>query len=478
MLKMIDLSQKMKGKEAKPLLDELTPAIGALQRSFLERKIPSVVIVEGWAASGRGQLVNNLLLALDPRGYSFHYVEPSDQETARLLPYARLAPADGRIAIFGRSWYHDAWKKGDSQVFRDIVAFERQLAEAGTFVFKVFLHIGRKEQRRRLRKRFKDPDAAWSIEPDEREQNENYDDRFEAAERLFQATETEWAPWTIVPAEDKHYAAVIFLTALRDAMAARLEFSSDEVTATPLPETSVHSSVLESLDYSASLPKKSYRKKLKTLQKELHALQIEAFREKLPVVTLFEGVDAAGKGGAIRRLTESLYPRGYEVVPIGPPNDIERRHHYLWRFWRAFPERGSFVVFDRSWYGRVLVERVEKLCSEEEWRRAYREINEMERHLVEAGTVLVKFWLQISPDEQLQRFESRRDDPSRSWKLTDEDWRNREKWPFYQEAAAEMLARTSTPEAPWTLIATDCKRLSRVTILETLRDAIVKGLER
>lgn len=478
MLKMIDLSRKLKKKEAEPLLDELTQAIGALQRDFLRRKIPSVVIVEGWAASGRGELVNNLLLALDPRGYSFHYVEPSGKEAASLVPYWRLVPSDGRIAIFGRSWYHDAWNGGDERTFRDIVAFERQLAEAGTFVFKVFLHIGRKEQRRRLKERFRDPDATWSIEPDEQEQNERYDDRFEAAERLFQATETEWAPWTIVPAEDRTYASVTFLSALREAMTARLRFDSDESGSSPLPETSVHSSVLESLDYSVSLSKKEYERELSALQKELHALQIEAFRKKLAAVALFEGVDAAGKGGAIRRLTESLYPRGYEVVPVGPPNDVEKIHHYLWRFWRALPEGGNLVVFDRSWYGRVLVERVEKFCRDEEWRRAYREINEMERHLAQAGTVIVKFWLQISQEEQLRRFESRRDDPGRSWKLTDEDWRNREKWPLYQEAAAEMLARTSTPEAPWTLVATDCKRRARVTILKKLRDAIADSLGR
>lgn len=477
MLRMIDLSKKMKRGEAAPLLEGLTQEIGALQRDFLRRKIPSVVIVEGWAASGRGRLVNTLLLALDPRGYSFHYVEPSQRDSTSLIPYWRLVPAEGRIAIFGRSWYHDAWNLGDERTFRDIVAFERQLAEGGVFVFKVFLHIGRKEQRRRLKERLRDSDAAWSVEPDEQQQNENYDSRFEAAERLFRATETEWAPWTIVPAEEERYAAVIFLTALRDAMRARLSCDGDG-RGTALPETSVHSSVLESLDYSATLPKKSYEKRIGELQKELHTLQIETFRRGLPVVAVFEGVDAAGKGGAIRRLTESLYPRGYEVVPVGAPNDIERAHPYLWRFWRAFPEKGSFVVFDRSWYGRVLVERVEGFCREAEWRRAYREINEMERHLVTGGTVVVKFWLQISPEEQLRRFESRRDDPARTWKLTDEDWRNREKWPLYQEAAAEMLARTSTPEAPWTLVATDCKRLARVTILERLRDAIAAGLGR
>ncbi|MBL3593029.1 MAG: phosphate--AMP phosphotransferase [Synergistaceae bacterium] len=477
MLEMLDLSLSLPKKEASERLKELSRSVGALQRAFRDRAIASVIVLEGWAASGRGKAANSVILALDPRGYSFHYVEPRAKEEGTLLPYWGLIPPAGRMALFGRSWYHDAWRLGDEALFADIAAFERQLAEAGVFVFKAFLHIDAEEQKNRLKQRRKDRDATWTLEPGEWRQNKEYDDNLRTLERLFNATETEWAPWTVIAAHCGRYAAVTLLEALSDAMTARLGASEGSCKGAFLPETTVHGSRLDSLDYSATMKKKPYRKGLAALQKELHILQIEVFRRKLPVILLFEGVDAAGKGGAIRRLTEALYPRTYEVVPVSAPNDWERAHPYLWRFWRTLPDPGNIVIFDRSWYGRVLVERVEGFCRDDEWRRAYREINEMERHLLSWGAAIGKFWLQISPDEQLRRFESRRDDPERNWKLTDEDWRNREKWPLYQEAAAEMLARTSPPEAPWTIVATDSKRLARITVLETVRDLLVARLQ-
>ena len=234
--------------------------------------------------------------------------------------------------------------------------------------------------------------------------------------------------------------------------------------------------MMTSLDYSGDLDGEAYESRLGELQARMHELGIAMMQSRLPGIVVFEGVDAAGKGGAIRRLTESLYPRCYDVVPVGAPNEWERAHPYLWRFWKEFPDAGKLVIFDRSWYGRVLVERVEGFCGERDWKRAYREINEMEGHLASTGVVIAKFWLQIDRDEQLRRFESRRDDPERSWKLTDEDWRNREKWGLYQEAASEMIVRTSTAQAPWTVVATNSKKLARVKVLSTIVDAIEAAL--
>jgi polyphosphate kinase 2 (PPK2 family) len=198
--------------------------------------------------------------------------------------------------------------------------------------------------------------------------------------------------------------------------------------------------------------------------------------KRIPVVIAYEGWDAAGKGGNIRRLTEHLDPRGYEVVPIAAPNDIELAHHYLWRFWREVPKAGHITIFDRTWYGRVLVERVEGFCTVTDWRRAYREINEMERHLTAFGTVLCKFWLQIDRKEQLRRFREREAIAYKKWKITDEDWRNRRKWKAYQAAVEEMLARTSTPHAPWTIVESNCKWYARIKVLDTVIDAIKKAL--
>jgi polyphosphate kinase 2 (PPK2 family) len=231
-------------------------------------------------------------------------------------------------------------------------------------------------------------------------------------------------------------------------------------------------SILSTVDLSASLDRDAYEDELKGLQKRLRRLQFDAYRQRLAAVVVYEGWDAAGKGGNIRRLTANLDPRGYEVIPIGAPNDVERAHHYLWRFWQRMPKAGHIAVFDRSWYGRVMVERVERLCSPEEWRRAYREINEMEDQLVRNGVVVVKFFLHLDPDEQLRRFREREETPHKRWKITPEDWRNREKWPEYEAAVDEMLVRTSTRVAPWTVIAAGSKLHARITALETVVAAL------
>ena len=197
----------------------------------------------------------------------------------------------------------------------------------------------------------------------------------------------------------------------------------------------------------------------------------------MPVVIAYEGWDAAGKGGNISRLTQNLDPRGYEVVPVAAPNDVEKAHHYLWRFWARMPKAGHITIFDRTWYGRVLVERVEGFCTEAQWRRAYREINGMEQQLAHFGTVLLKFWLHIDADEQLRRFRERQEMAHKQWKITDEDWRNREKMGQYRDAVEEMLHRTTTPYAPWTIVESNCKRYARVKVLETVCEAIRKRLE-
>jgi AMP-polyphosphate phosphotransferase len=234
--------------------------------------------------------------------------------------------------------------------------------------------------------------------------------------------------------------------------------------------------MLDTIDLSHSIEESEYEKKLVKYQIALIALAFQVYQQQRPVVIVFEGWDAAGKGGAIRRVTEKLDPRGYVVYPIAAPKGDDATHHYLWRFWNRLPEAGQIAIFDRSWYGRVMVERIEGFCKEEEWRRAYREINQFERQLVDFGSILFKFWLHISKDEQLRRFESRSGDKRRSWKLTDEDWRNREKWDLYQEAVNDMLLKTSTVTAPWTVVEGNSKGYARVKILQTLVDKLSQEL--
>ena len=236
--------------------------------------------------------------------------------------------------------------------------------------------------------------------------------------------------------------------------------------------------MLSGVDLTKALSSKEYKKELDALQKKMELLHSELYRLRIPVVICFEGWDAAGKGGAIKRLTSHMDPRGYQVNPTASPNDTEKAHHYLWRFWNNMPKAGHIAIFDRTWYGRVMVERIEGFCSEEEWRRAYQEINEMEEHLTNSGCIVLKFWLHIDKDEQEKRFKERMEDPAKQWKITDEDWRNREKWDAYEKAVDEMLVRTSTTYAPWEIVEANSKYFARVKVLRTVVDAMEKEIER
>ncbi len=235
--------------------------------------------------------------------------------------------------------------------------------------------------------------------------------------------------------------------------------------------------MLETVDLTQKLEPEAYREQLTKLQVRLAALGFQVYKQQRPVILAFEGWDAAGKGGAIKRLTERLDPRGYVVHAISAPRGDDAEHHYLWRFWRRLPEAGQIAIFDRTWYGRVLVERIEGFCREDEWQRAYQEINQFERQLVDFGTILVKFWLHISKEEQLARFETRSDTAYKSWKLTDEDWRNREKWDVYVQAVEDMLLKTSTTVAPWTVVPANDKWFARVCVLKTVVDALERSLD-
>ena len=235
--------------------------------------------------------------------------------------------------------------------------------------------------------------------------------------------------------------------------------------------------MLERLDLSLATPREEYDKNIKILQAELHQLCYQVYIQKRPVVIVFEGWDASGKGGSIKRLTEKVDPRGYVVWPIAAPAGEDRERHYLYRFWRRLPEQGQIAIFDRSWYGRVLVERVEGYCTEPEWKRAFSEINQFERQLTDFGAIIFKFWMHISNAEQLRRFEERKRINYKSWKITDEDWRNRGKWEDYEEAAEEMLLKTSTSNSPWTLVEANDKYFSRLKVLRTVADKLKHALK-
>ncbi len=486
----LEKSQAELSSEAR---DALAADLGRLQRAARVANVPLIVVFEGWEASGKGTAINALLMALDPRGCLVRTIQaPNEDDRLRppLYRFWRSLPEAGRMTIFDRSWYDAIWEqrvRGQLQkahwnrAIEDVMAFERMLVRGGAVLLKVFLHISEKEQARRFKKLRANRDTAWRIDRRDVRQHRHYRDWATAIGDTIQRTNTPDCPWLVVPAHDKGRVEGMVFEELVASWARRLD---GPVTPAPAParESPILSRVtegvspLDRVDCSCSLERAEYEQRTTVLKKELRCLEHRMYRERVAAVIVFEGWDAAGKGGAIRRLVSGLDPRGYEVVPVAAPNDIERRQHYLWRFWTRMPKDGHITVFDRSWYGRVLVERVEGFCSNAEWLRAYDEIAALERSLTDHGTIVIKFWMQIDADEQLRRFEARTNTPEKRWKITDEDWRNRAKRVEYEAAVADMITRTSTSDAPWTIVPSNDKLCARVFVMQTVADALQRGL--
>ena len=293
----------------------------------------------------------------------------------------------------------------------------------------------------------------------------------------MEATSTDWAPWHIIDGNNRGDAACELTALLVSAIENALQNGIPQAQVEPREFPLLKSKPLRKIDPNKSIEETEYEIKLKSLQNRLGELHNKLYRKKVPVILAYEGWDAAGKGGNIRRITGALDPRGFEVHPIASPEPHEKARHYLWRFWTRLPKDGHIAIFDRTWYGRVLVERIEGFCTETEWKRAYTEINEFEKELSDWGAVILKFWVHIDKDTQLKRFEERQNTPSKQWKITDEDWRNREKWPAYEEAVDEMLQKTSTEYAPWYVIESNDKKYARIKTLQLLVDALEKALK-
>ncbi|HLA85144.1 MAG TPA: polyphosphate:AMP phosphotransferase [Thermoguttaceae bacterium] len=494
MLELVNLDERLSKADYARVFPGLEQDLGECQRAARKAGVPVVIVCEGWDAAGKGSVINRLAQTLDPRGFEVHSTLPPTKNE-RLHPWMwrfwNTLPAAGDFAMFDRSWYrrvladriHGKVGRAECEAaYRDIDEFEQQWIDAGTVIVKFWLHISKKEQRRRFKRLEKSAATAWKVGKTQWENHRRYDEWKTLVEEMLERTSTAAAPWTIVEATQGRFQRTkVFETVLR-AVHAEIErrAAAPRVEPTPMrvskPSPTDGPTILDRLDLSLSLDREEYEQELGKLHKRLFDLEHEIYTRRVPVAIVYEGVDAGGKGGNIKRLTRGLDPRGYKVVPVGPPNPVELAHHYLWRFWREAPKAGHIALFDRSWYGRVLVERVEGLCGETDWRRAYREINEFERQWSDFGTVLVKFWLHIDQDEQLRRFEARQETPYKQWKITDEDWRNRKKWPQYKAAVVEMLERTSTTYAPWTVLEANCKLYARVKAIRTVVRAIEEAL--
>lgn len=498
MLEKIDLSKTMDKKEFKPLMRELDAKLGRLQRLCKEKGIPVIITFEGFGAAGKGTMINRLIEPLDPRGFKVYTTQRETEEEHYhpfLWRFWNMMPGKGRISILDRSWYRillndrfdgKSTAKNLATAADEINSFEELLTDDHIVLIKFFLVISQKEQKKRLKKLEDSKDTAWRVTKGDWQRCEQYDAYFRLAEEALQKTDRDNAPWTIVEAEDKEYAAAkiasTVVTRLEEAIAAADYRTAHQIKVSPEESAQIHAddfraSALAGIDLSKTLTKDQYQKKLKELQKKLTKLHGELYLRRIPVILAFEGWDAGGKGGAIKRLTQALDPRGYSVHPVASPNDLEKSHHYLWRFWTAVPKAGHMAIFDRSWYGRVMVERLEGFCSEEEWRRAYKEIKHMEESWANSGAVVLKFWMHIDKDEQERRFQERQENPDKQWKITEEDWRNRAKWDQYEVAVDEMLVRTSTTYAPWIIVEANSKYYARIKVLETVINAIERRLE-
>lgn len=516
MLEKVDLAKTMDKTEYKAKMPMLETRLGELQRQLKAQNIPVMIVFEGFDAAGKGMQIGELIQSLDPRGFKVSAIKEESEEE-RMHPFLwrfwTKTPEKGTIAIFDGSWYRRVLidrfdkrtkKKEIPEAYQSICSFEKQLTDDGNIIIKLLLAIDQKEQKKRFKKLSDSKETQWRVTQGDLERNIKYPEYVQMMEEMLQITDTDYAPWTIIEATDRRFATVKIYTAVIKALEEHLEalkktkmaekaaeaieeLTSEETTGEKsaaeagedsVSEIKLQESILSKADLSLCLTEKEYKEKLKKLQKKLSVLHSELYRRRIPVILGFEGWDAGGKGGAIKRLTERMDPRGFVVNPTASPNDIEKAHHYLWRFWKAMPKAGHIAIFDRTWYGRVMVERIEGFCSRQEWQRAYKEMNDMEKDLSDYGAIVLKFWMQIDREEQGRRFEARQQNPEKQWKITEEDWRNREKWEDYENAVNEMLIRTSTEYAPWIVVEGNDKYYARIKVLETVVNAIEERIAR
>lgn len=502
MLESLNLSAQLSKTEARAQIISLRQGIRDAQQGIRASRIPVVVIFEGWEAAGKGDSIAHLVYPLDPRGFKVRSTESaSEDDLSRpfLWRFWKDLPARGDFVFFDRSWYRalledrvdgELTQQEARGIAAEIREHERSLLDDGFILVKFWLHVSKEQRERRLAHR-KEEFGEVRFGSDGRRRSEKKCRR--AAEEMLELTSTTTSPWTLVEAEDANFRRVKVMRAFHGALARALAESVMRAAPAAVPPDSSLGelrerariarvvgppNLLDAVDLGKKLSREEYELRLNPLQKRLRDLAYTVALRRLPVVVCYEGWDAAGKGGNIKRLTQEVDPRAYEVIPIAAPNEIERSRHYLWRFWRELPRAGRIAIFDRTWYGRVLVERVEGFATEPEWRRAYEEINRFERHLTDFGSLVVKFWLHLSPEEQLRRFEDREIVLHKTYKIGPEDWRNRLKWNETRAAVAEMIERTTTSFAPWTIVESENKFWARIKTLETLVGAIEARLEK
>jgi polyphosphate:AMP phosphotransferase len=503
MFEAAEVGRKLSKSDYKAQVPRLRWELLEAQQQLRKAPFPVIVLFAGVDTAGKGETVNLLNEWMDPRWIVTRgYTDPSgeERERPRLWRYWRDLPPRGRIALFLSAWYSSPIRHRVARrisvaefdaLLDQVSAFERALADDGAVILKFWMHLSKAAQKKRLASFEKDPLQRWRVTKEQWRHWRMFDRFVAAADGAIRRTSTDQAPWHIVEGEDERYRTIVVGAELRDAIRrglARAHEGRKPLRATTktrqgrsasaIDRVARQFNVLDNLDLSRQLSDKRFKTRLAEEQSRLNLLQRRARQQGVSTIAVFEGWDASGKGGAIRRVTGALDARDYDVIPVAAPTEEERAHHYLWRFWRHLSRAGRLTIFDRSWYGRVLVERVEGFAREDEYMRAYSEINQFEEQLVAHGILVVKFWLHVGKEEQLRRFRDRTRTSYKRWKIGDEDWRNRTRWTDYTIAVNDMVARTSTRIAPWTLIEGNDKNFARVKVLSTLADRLEDRLKK
>ncbi len=474
--------------EADELKAELKAAqaqLAGYQMKIKEARLPVMVIFEGWGAAGKGSVIGRVIKNIDPRFFKVRTMAETTPEEKRypfLYRYMLEIPEAGKFTFFDAYWMEEVIsglrdgelnEKDYRRRIRSINTTERSLTDNGYLVMKFFFHISKKEQKKRLDALLSDKNTSWRVNEEDLYQNKHYDDFLDVYDQYLDDTNRSAAPWYIIDAKNKKWAELQVLRFLNQGIDTALK---NHALAAPILQNVFplnHTPLLKDISLEdKTISDEEYDKELDRLQKELGELHNVLYRKKIPVIIAYEGWDAAGKGGNIKRITSALDPRGYEVQPIASPEPHEKARHFLWRFWTRLPKDGHIAIFDRTWYGRVMVERLEGFCSENDWQRAYNEMNEFEKELADWGAVIIKFWVQIDNQTQLARFTDRQNTPEKQWKITEEDWRNREKWDLYEDAINEMLQKTNTTFAPWYILESNDKKYARIKALKIVTKAL------
>ena len=490
MFESADLDHKVSKEEYKREEPKLREALLNAQFDLgAQKDFAVLIIIGGVDGAGKGETVNLLNEWMDPRHIvAYAFGPPSDEEAARppMWRFWRALPPKGKIGVFFGSWYtvpivnrvlghytdNDLQKHLD-EIFRQ----EKMLVDEGVLLLKFWFHLSKNQQRKRLKALEADPKTKWRVTKEDWRRFKVYDEFREISEHALRETSTAGAPWIVISGADHRFRSLtagrILLESLKKRVSEGAQKDKRVEAAPPMPQLD-NLKLLRSLDMTQRLEKKRYDKLLEKYQGELNVLSRQKRVRKHSIIMVFEGWDAGGKGSAIRRITSALDARQFHIVPIAAPTEEERAQPYLWRFWRHVPSLGGITIFDRSWYGRVLVERVEGFCSQADWMRAYSEINDFEEQLVRTGAIMFKFWLHITKEEQLRRFKERQKTSFKRFKITEEDWRNRKKWPDYEAAVCDLVDRTSTDIAPWTIVEAQDKPFARIKLLKTLVDRLGK----